>query len=119
MAMTFRTDAASDAELYKSGMNPGSEMCSRHDIQRMGNIVTIESECTMGDHKMTSHAVMTFTGDVAYTTNIQSHFAPPMSGRSDSTMTQEARWVGACPADLHPDQMIGPNGMKLNLKPSQ
>jgi hypothetical protein len=40
---------------------------------------------------MTSHAVMTFTGEVAYATNIQSHFEPPMSGRSDSTMTQEAK----------------------------
>jgi hypothetical protein len=115
--MKFCTDAETDAALYKLGMNAAQGVCSRHDIQRSGNIVTIDSECQMGDTKMTSRAVMTFTGDSAYHTDIQSHFDPPMMGRNGSSMTQEAKWAGACPADMKPGDMIGPNGMKMNLKP--
>ena len=65
---------------------------------------------------MTSHSVMTFTGDSAYKTDTQTHFDPPMMGRSDSSMAQEAKWAGPCPADMQPGDMIGPNGMKMNLK---
>ena len=105
-----------DAELYQLGMNAAQGMCSRKDIQRTGDVVTLDSECKMGDMKMTSHAVMTFTGDTAYRTNIQSHSEPPMMGRSNSTMTQEAKWVGPCPAGMQPGDMVAPNGMKMNLK---
>ena len=61
--MKFCTDAETDAALYKLGMNAAQGICSRNDIQRSGNVVTMDSECKLGDTKMTSRAVMTFTGD--------------------------------------------------------
>ena len=114
--MKFCTDAATDAELYKLGMNAAQGMCSRYELHRNGNIATMDTECKMGEVKMTSRAVMTFTGDAAYKTDIQTHFDPPMMGRSNSTMTQEAKWSGPCPADMQPGDIIGPNGMKMNMK---
>jgi hypothetical protein len=39
-----------------------------------------------------------------------------MMGRSDSVMTQDAKWVGACPADLIPGDVVMGNGMKVNIK---
>ena len=114
--MKFCTDAATDAELYQLGMNATQGMCSRKDIQRNGNVVTLDSECRMGEMKMTTHAVMTFTSDTAYKTNIQSHSEPPMMGRSDSTMTQDAKWAGPCPAGMQPGDMVAPNGKTMNLK---
>src|SRR3984957_20979426 len=114
--MKFCTDAETDAALYKLGMNAAQGICSRNDIQRSGNVVTMDSECKLGDTKMTSRAVMTFAGDSAYHTDIQSHFDPPIMGRSESSMTQEAKWAGACPADMRPGDMVAPNGMKMNLK---
>jgi hypothetical protein len=114
--MKFCTDPATDAELYQLGMNAAQGMCSRKDIQRSGDVVTLDSECKMGDMKMTSHAVMTFTGDTAYKTNIQSHSDPPMMGRSDSTMTQDAKWAGPCPAGMQPGDLVAPNGKTMNLK---
>ena len=103
-------------ELYQLGMNATQGMCSRKDIQRNGNVVTLDSECRMGEMKMTTHAVMTFTSDTAYKTNIQSHSDPPMMGRSDSTMTQDAKWAGPCPAGMQPGDMVAPNGKTMNLK---
>jgi hypothetical protein len=114
--MKFCTDAATDAELYKFGMNAAQGLCSRYDLHRSGDVATVDTECKMGDMKMTSRAVMTFTGDAAYKTDIKTHFDPPIMGRSDSTMTQEAKWAGPCPADMQPGDMIGPNGMKMNMK---
>lgn len=114
--MKFCTDAATDAELYKFGMNAAQGMCSRYDLHRNGNVATIDTECKMGEMKMTSHSVMNFTGDSAYKTDIQSHFDPPMMGRSESTMTQQAKWTGPCPADMKPGDLVGPNGMKMNMK---
>ena len=81
--MKFCTDAETDAALFKLGMNAAQGICSRNDVQRSGNVVTMDSECKLGDTKMTSRAVMTFTGDAAYHTDIQSHFDPPMMGRSE------------------------------------
>jgi hypothetical protein len=114
--MKFCTDAATDASLYKFGMNAAQGMCSRYDLHRTGNVATVDTECKMGDMKMTAHSVMTFTGDSAYHTETKSHFDPPMMGRSDSSMTQEAKWTSPCPADMQPGDMIGPNGMKMNMK---
>lgn len=114
--MKFCTDAATDAALFKLGMNAAQGMCSRQDMHRSGSVVTVDTECKMGETNMTSHSVMTFTGDTAYQTESKSHFDPPMMGRSESTMTQEAKWTGPCPADMQAGDMIGPNGVKLNMK---
>ena len=114
--MKLCIDEATDAALFKYGMNAVQGVCSRNDLRGSGSVFTMDTECKMGDMKLTSHAVMTFTGDTAYRTDVQSHFDPPMMGRSDSSMTQEAKWIGACPADMQPGDMIGPNGVKMNLK---
>src|SRR5579872_22062 len=83
----FCTDAATDESLYQLGSSTADQMCSRKDINRNGDVVTIDTECKMGESKMTSHAVMTFTGDTSYKTAIQTHMDPPMMGRSESSMT--------------------------------
>ena len=114
--MKFCTDAATDAALFKLGMNAAQGMCSRQDIHRSGDVVTIDAECKLGETNMTSHAVMTFTGDTAYQTESKTHFDPPMMGRSDSTMSQEAKWTGPCPAGMQAGDLIGPNGIKMNMK---
>lgn len=114
--MKLCIDAATDAEFLKLGMSTMQGMCSRNDIQRNGNIVTMDAECRMGESKMTSHSVMTFTGDIAYKADVTSHFDPPMMGLSDLSMTQEARWASPCPGDMRPGDMIGPTGAKMNLK---
>jgi hypothetical protein len=114
--MKLCIDEATDATLFKFGMNAVQGMCSRNDLHGSGSVFTMDTECRMGDMKLTSHAVMTFTGDTAYRTDVQSHFDPPMMGRSDSSMTQEAKWTGPCPADMAPGDIVGPNGVKMNVR---
>lgn len=113
-------DAASDAALYKMGMETAGSICSRRDVSRTGYTVTSDSVCMLDKSQMTSHTVTVFAGDVAYHTESKTHFDPPMMpGMSDSTMTQDAKWAGPCPADMKPGDIVMPNGMKMNMIDAQ
>jgi hypothetical protein len=114
--MKMCIDANTDAEMYKMGMNAAQGMCSKPDIHRSGDTMTTNSQCKMDQTQITTQSVTKFTGDSAYHTDINSKFNPPMMGRSDSVMTQDAKWVGACPADLIPGDVVMGNGMKVNIK---
>jgi len=116
ITMKFCTDESVDAAMYKLGMSPGAPPCSRKDMQRSGNVVTMDSVCQMDASKLTSHIEMTFTGDTAYRTSIKSHYDPPLNGQRESSMSQDAKWIGPCPPDMQPGDMIGPSGIKMNVK---
>jgi hypothetical protein len=109
-------DAATDAELFKLGMNASQGMCQRHDMKRDGGTVTVDAECKMGDTTASTHAVTTFTGDTAYHTDINTKFDPPMAGHAASVMVQDAKWTGPCPADMQPGDIEMANGIKMNVK---
>ena len=47
---------------------------------------------------------------------MKTRFSPPMHGMSQSNMTLDARWLGACKAGQKPGDVIMPNmgGMNMN-----
>ena len=106
-------DAATDAAMQ--GLASTSSSCSKKEMRRDGDVVTSNSVCKFGGTEMTSQAVATFSGDTAYHVEIKTQYKPPMMGRGESTMTQDAKWVGACPADMRPGDVIAPNGMRMNM----
>jgi hypothetical protein len=109
-------DAATDAALTSFGLGIANQMCSKHDIRVSGNVATIDTVCKIGESQQTSHSTLSYTGNDAYRIDVRSHFDPPFLGKSDSTMTQMARWTGACPADMKPGDLVMGNGMRINLK---
>ena len=117
-SMTARVciDAATDAALTSFGLGIASQMCSKRDIRVSGSVATIDMVCKIGESQQTSHSTLTYTGNDAYRIEVRSHFDPPFLGKSDSTVTQAARWTGACPADMKPGDLVMANGMKINLK---
>ncbi len=114
-------DKATDQLLYKAGAGVTAKMCSKVDIHSSGSQVTVESVCDIGSSKMSSRSVTTMSGDTAYHTDIVTHYDPPMFGKSDSASTQDAHWLGACPADMKPGDVSvipdarAPMPMKMNL----
>ena len=48
-----------------------------------------------------THAVTRFTADTAYRTEVDTRMEPPMPGRGEMKITQDGKWVGPCPADMH------------------
>jgi len=111
----FCIDAATESALAGVGLSASKEMCSQYDVQVSGNIVTIDTTCKLGQSTQTAHAVTTYSGDSSYRTDIRSHYAPPLFKDTDNEMTLEGEWLGACPADMKPGEMIGPGGLKMDL----
>jgi hypothetical protein len=114
-------DAATDQLLYKVGAGASQKMCSKVDINNVGGKVVVDSVCSFGSTKATTHGVTTMSGDSAYRTDITVHYDPPLFGKSDSAMTHQAKWMGACPADMRAgDVEVEVSGrmaapMKMNL----
>jgi hypothetical protein len=115
-------DANTDALLYKAGTSWGRQACSKLDIHRSGSRVEVNSVCKIGPSQATTHHVMTLSGDNAYHEDIAVHFDPPVGKTSDSTTTQDAKWIGACPADMKPGDIVTepspmmPVPMRMNIR---
>ena len=114
--MKMCIDSGTDSEMYKMGMNAAQGMCDKPDISRSGSTVTVNSTCKMGNSQTTTHSVTKFTGDSAYHTEAVTKINPPINGRGESTVMQDAKWTGPCPADMQPGDVLMGNGMKVNIK---
>jgi len=104
-------DAQTDQAMQANVGSSPQQNCSKRDVQKSGNSVTVDSVCTIAGKTMTSHAVITGSFDSGYAMAITSQMqgVPP---RSTNIVT---KWLGACAADQKPGDMIMPNGMKMNL----
>ncbi len=88
--------------------------CSKNTTRRDGNKYIGEAECTFGGSAMKSQSVATFSGDTSYRVESRSTFSPPMSGMSESSTTQEAKFAGPCPANMKPGDM-NMGGRMMNI----
>ncbi len=111
MCMDSKTEANMQ-QMAQSGEKPD---CSRNDVKRSGNQMTMDSVCKIADTTATSHGVITFTGDTAYHMDMATSFNPPLAGQAEHKMSQDATWTGPCPAGVSPGDMVMPNGMKMNM----
>lgn len=107
-------DTATDAQLMKLGVASKEAKCTSMNVSGMGSTRIVDSVCHMNGGEQKNHIVMTYSGNSAYHMDMQSQFSPPIAGKSQSHILQDAKWVGPCPADMKPgDMMI--NGMKINM----
>ena len=90
--------------------------CSVMDVKTSGNKMTIHSVCKMEGSTATTDGVFEGALDVSYKGTMKTRFNPPLHGMSESTMTQEARWLGPCKPGQKPGDVIMPNmgGMNIN-----
>ena len=106
-------DAATDQMMQSSAGPMAREACSKRDVQRSANTITIDSTCTVAGKTATSHAVVTGSFDSAYTMTVTSQSEGMPGGQM--TMSMAAKWLGPCTADQKPGDMIMGNGMKMNI----
>jgi Protein of unknown function (DUF3617) len=106
-------DASTDQMMQSSAGPLAQAACSRRDVQKSGNTVTIDSTCTFAGKTATSHAVITGSFDSAYTMTVTSQSDALPGGKM--TMTMTAKWLGPCAADQKPGDMILGNGVKMNI----
>jgi Protein of unknown function (DUF3617) len=108
-------DASTDAMMANLGTNMMQGACNKNDIKRDGAVVTVNTVCKVGQMQTSTTAVTHFSGDTAYHTDINTTFNPPMTGQASAVVAQDAKWTGACPADMKPGDMIMPDGTKVNI----
>ena len=104
-------DETTDAKLQSMMNNgPGQGACSKNEFTKTSSGFESHAECAIGPSKMTS--VGTFTGDFdsAYTGTVVTSFNPPLIGKGSNTVTIAAKWVGACPPDMKPGDIVTDRG---------
>jgi hypothetical protein len=116
MTMQHCTDETTDKAMSGSFSPMSKDMCSRNDIQKTAAGYTTDSVCTVGGMSVTSHSETTGDFNSAYTVKVASHSQGGPSGPRDTTMTLEAKWLGACKADQKPGDILMPGGRKMNVK---
>jgi hypothetical protein len=91
--------------MQRFGQGLSQQQCTRNTIRRDGDRYVGESECRAGASTMTSRSVFAGDFDKAYRGEVETRYQPPMAGISQSKVTMNARWVGACPAGWKPGDM--------------
>jgi hypothetical protein len=109
-------DATTDQAM--NDFDGGSRPCSKRELQRSGNTITIDTVCNSGAGRKITHVDITGDFDSAYTVKMNvKHEAGPntITVPRESTTTVEATWLGPCTADQKPGDMILGNGLKMNI----
>ncbi len=106
MVMAQCIDPKTDLKMMERMGSERGQACSKPDIEGGGNNFTMSSTCQSPvTGTMTMNATLTFESDTAAHTVVQMT-SPKMTG----TMTEDAHWLGACPAGVVP----GDVGMMMN-----
>lgn len=111
VSMQQCVDAQTDQAMQANVGSTAQRDCSKRDVQRSGNTITIDSACTVAGKARTSHTVITGSFESGYsmvTTN-------ETAGMPARTMNIAAKWLGPCAADQKPGDIVMPNGAKMNI----
>jgi Protein of unknown function (DUF3617) len=113
-------DAATDKMMNALGGSLQQNMCSKQDVQKVGNTLVIDSVCEIAGMKTTSHGVVSGDFNSNYTVKMTSTRTggpaiPGMPADGKSDMTIEAKWISACKPDQKPGDMIMADGRKINI----
>ena len=108
-------DARTDRQMQEMGMGLTSG-CTKRDIRRDGARIVSDTVCKFGQSTMTSHAVTTGDFASAIRTESDTHYEPPLMGKTDSRAVVTSKWAGECPAGWKPGDMEMPgSGQRMNI----
>ena len=120
MTMQHCTDETTDKQMSNALSPVSKDACSKNDIQKTATGYVTDSVCTIGGMTMTSHSDITGDFNSAYTVKATSNSSGGPAGTprnsTATTMTIEAKWLGACKPDQKPGDIMMPGGIKMNVK---
>lgn len=116
-SFTHAVHVCTDGSMDDMAIQQGSSNCSKLDIRRDGDRISVESVCKAGGSTATSRG--SFSGDFArqFAGQLSTTFSPPLNGMTQNVMRMEARWLGPCQAGQQPGDVIMqglPGGINLN-----
>ena len=120
MTMQHCTDETTDKAMTAAASPMSKEVCSKNEIQKTATGYVSDSECSVAGMSMKSHSEITGDFNSAYTVKTTSHSERGPTGTPhDTTMTIEAKWLGACKPDQKPGDIVMPGGFKMNVKDAE
>ena len=120
MTMQHCTDETTDKAMTAAASPMSKEVCSKNDIQKTASGYAANSVCSVAGMSMTSHSEVTGDFNSAYSVKTTSHSERgPTGAPRDTTMTIEAKWLGACKPDQKPGDIVMPGGFKMNVKDAE
>ena len=105
-------DAKTDEAMQSRFASLPQQNCSKHDVQKSGDKITIDSVCTIAGRTTSGHIVVSGSFDSAYTMVMTSEVKGVPTPRN---VTMAAKWLGPCAAGQKPGDMILPNGRTVNV----
>jgi len=97
----------------KETRSTNKDSCSKRSVARQGAQTTIDSVCSFRGSSITTHEVITHSGSDAYHGVETSRIDPPIHGLSETVSMEDGKWIGPCPADMKPGDMLLPDGTKV------
>ena len=116
-------DAETDKLMSSMGDNMRQDMCSKRDVKKVGNTIVVDAVCKFGPMTITSQSVASGDFNSAYSVKVTTKreggpVIPGMPADGKSSMSIDAKWMGACKADQKPGDMIMA-GRKFNIRDMQ
>jgi hypothetical protein len=109
------TKMCQSKELTKSTESMGEELrkrdqCTSTVTQTSANSFAEESHCAKGSNAgSVTKTVYTYQGDTA--SHMEMHL---QNGKSETVMIMDMKYLGSCPADMKPGDVIMPDGKKFS-----
>ena len=118
MTMQHCTDETVDKEMSNNVSPMAKQICAKQEIKKTATGYVSDSECNVAGVNTTSHAEISGDFNSAYTVKSSSHAQGGVAGAAgrDSTMTLQAKWLGACKPDQKPGDIVMPGGFKMNVR---
>jgi len=113
---TMCLDESVQAQMREFGLGVAKELCSKSDRRVEGNRLIIDAVCKLGVTTMTTHSVMTFSGNTAYHTDASATYDPPMKNMTDASSSIDGKWIGECKAGQQPGDITLESGQTINIK---
>ncbi|HEY2863339.1 MAG TPA: DUF3617 family protein [Casimicrobiaceae bacterium] len=113
---TMCLDDSVQAQMREFGLGVAKELCSKSDRRVDGDRLIIDAVCKLGPTTMTTHSVMTFSGNTAYHTDSKVAYDPPFMNMTEATTSIDGKWVGACLAGQQPGDIKLESGQTINIK---
>ena len=108
-------DEATDSKMMNQGMGMSKEMCKKFEMKTVASNIITDSECDIAGSNIVSHGEVSGDFNSKYTITTKSKYSPPLMGKSESTSTVTATWIGQCKSDQKPGDIIMANGHKINI----
>jgi Protein of unknown function (DUF3617) len=117
MTMQHCTDETTDKQMTSTFAPMAKDVCSKNDTVQTATGYTVDSACSSNGTSIITHAEIAGDFNAAYTVKTSSHSQGGAVGAArDTTMTLEAKWLGACKADQKAGDIVMPGGFKMNIK---